>query len=96
MARPATVGARDLKTRLGGYLRRVRQGRTLVITDRGVPIAELRPLAATTTADAILERLQALGAVTRQEDRPLEPFRAVKHRGGLLSDAVIDDRDDRV
>lgn len=95
MTRPTTVGARDLKTRLGGYLRRVRQGRTLVITDRGVPIAELRPLAST-TAGAILERLQALGAITRLEDRPLERFRPVKHRGGRLSDAVIDDRDDRV
>jgi len=94
MARPATIGARDLKTRLGSHLRRVRHGRTLVITDRGVPIAELRPLAA--AADAVLERLQALGVVTRLEHRPLEPFRPIKHRGGLLSDAVIDDRDDRV
>jgi len=31
----ATVGVRELKTRLGGYLRQVRAGRTLVITDRG-------------------------------------------------------------
>ena len=27
------VGARELKARLGTYLRRVRQGRTLVVTD---------------------------------------------------------------
>lgn len=38
------VGARELKTRLGTYLQRVREGRTLVVTDRGEPIAELRPL----------------------------------------------------
>ena len=38
------VGARELKTRLGTYLQRVREGRTLVVTDRGEPVAELRPL----------------------------------------------------
>ena len=40
-----TVGARDLKTHLGKHLRRVRAGHTLVITDRGEPIAEIRVLA---------------------------------------------------
>ena len=44
MPRHTTVGARELKIRLGGYLQRVRQGHTLVITDRGHPVAELRPL----------------------------------------------------
>src|SRR3989304_5686519 len=42
MARRAEVGARELKTRLGTYLRKVRQGSTLVVTDRGEPVAELR------------------------------------------------------
>jgi antitoxin (DNA-binding transcriptional repressor) of toxin-antitoxin stability system len=31
------VGERDLKTRLGTYLRRVREQRTLLVTDRGDP-----------------------------------------------------------
>ena len=44
----SVVGARELKTRLGTYLRRVREGRTLLVTDRGEPIAELRPLPADT------------------------------------------------
>src|SRR5262245_49988787 len=43
------VGARELKVRLGTYLRQVRQGRTLVVTDRGQPVAELRPIAEDTT-----------------------------------------------
>ena len=38
------VGARELKTRLGTYLRRVREGRTVLVTDRGEPVAERRPL----------------------------------------------------
>ena len=94
MTRRATVGARELKTRLGGYLQQVRQGRTLVITDRGEPVAELKPLHAE-GEDAKLERLNALGSVTRLENRPLAPFRPVRGSGPSVSDAIIEDRNDR-
>ena len=96
MVRRATVGARELKTRLGGYLQQVRQGRTLVITDRGEPVAELKPVHRAGTEDNRLERLHALGAVTRLENRPLAPFRPVRGHGPAVSDAIIDDRADRV
>jgi prevent-host-death family protein len=95
MVRRATVGARELKTRLGGYLQQVRQGRILVITDRGQPIAELKPLHGT-GEEAALERLKALGAITRSENRPLAPFRPVRSRGPSASGAIVEDRQDRV
>jgi prevent-host-death family protein len=96
MAQRATVGARELKTRLGAYLQQVRQGRTLVITDRGQPVAELKPLHGPTNEDGKLERLRALGAVTRVERRPLAPFRPIRARDRrLVSDAIIADREDR-
>jgi prevent-host-death family protein len=96
MARRATVGARELKTRLGAYLQQVRQGRTLVITDRGQPVAELKPLQGPTDEDTTLERLKALGAVTRAERRRLAPFRPIRARDGrLVSDAIVADREDR-
>ena len=96
MARRAIVGARELKTRLGGYLQQVRQGRTLVITDRGEPVAELKPLQRTVGEDAVLEQLKALGAVTRLENRALAPFRPVRGHGPSVSGAILEDRDDRV
>jgi prevent-host-death family protein len=95
MGRSATVGVRELKTRLGGYLQQVRQGRTLVITDRGEPVAELKPLRGAIGEDARLEQLKALGAVTRLENRPLAPFRPVRGVGRSVSDAIIEDRNDR-
>jgi prevent-host-death family protein len=95
MTRSATVGARELKTRLGGYLREVRKGRTLVITDRGEPVAELKPLQGAAGEDANLNRLKALGTVTRLENRPLAPFDPVRGRGPSVSDAILDDRNDR-
>ncbi|MCA1586924.1 MAG: type II toxin-antitoxin system prevent-host-death family antitoxin [Acidobacteria bacterium] len=89
------VGARELKMRLGTYLRRVRQGDTLVVTDRGEPVAELRPIADTAGPDAILARLEARGAVTRPTKKRLVPFRPIESRAGPLSLAVLEDREDR-
>ncbi|MBI2988640.1 MAG: type II toxin-antitoxin system prevent-host-death family antitoxin, partial [Deltaproteobacteria bacterium] len=38
------VGIRDLKSRLTHYLRLVKEGGRLVVTDRRKPIALIRPL----------------------------------------------------
>ena len=89
------VGARELKVRLGTYLRQVRQGRTLVVTDRGRPVAELRPLSAETGDDAVLANLEVRGIVRRPTRRGLASFRPVVARGTSLSTAVIEDREDR-
>ena len=90
------VGVRELKTRLGRYLREVRKGRTLVITDRGEPVAELRPVSLGgpgSTSEIV--RLVALGHVTRASRGPLAPFRPVRLNGRPVSEAIIEDREDR-
>lgn len=89
------VGARELKVRLGTYLQRVRLGQTLIVTDRGAPVAELRPLPVESTTDAILTRLEASGAVARPTKNRLSPFRPIESRGESVAAAVIADRDDR-
>ena len=38
-----TVGVRELKNRLSEYIRQVRSGEGLLVTDRGVVVAELTP-----------------------------------------------------
>ena len=42
MTRVQTVGVHNLKDRLSSYLREIRSGSTLLITDRGTVVAELR------------------------------------------------------
>ena len=37
------AGLRDLKNRLSAYIRLVRRGHTVLVTDRGQVVAELRP-----------------------------------------------------
>jgi len=91
-----SVGSRELKTRLGTYLRRVRRGATLVVTDRGEPVAELGPVAhGVSPEDAGLAKLEALGVVTRSKGARLAPLRPVRSKGRPASQAVIEGREDR-
>ena len=94
--RPKAVGARELKTRLGQYLRQVREGKTLIVTDRGEAIAELRPIP-THPSDEIetLEKLAAVGVVTQLSKGPLAPLRPVAIDGPSVANAVVEDREDR-
>ena len=93
-----TVGSRELKTRLGSYLRRVRDGATLIVTERGAPVAELRPIDPVTLAlDDRLGKLISTGILTHEvrEGAPLLPFKPIVNRGRSVSEAVIEDREDR-
>ena len=70
------VGARELKARPGATCGPLRQGSTLVVTDRGDPVAELRPLGSDGSGtDAGLGALEALGVLTRPAKTRLTPFR---------------------
>lgn len=93
----SVVGVRELKTRLGRYLREVRRGRTVVITDRGEPVAELRPISISAAgSEGELDRLVALGRLTRSVKGPLAPFRPVSVHGRPTSEAIVEDREDRI
>ena len=96
MAQTATVGARELKARLGRYLRRVRAGETLLITDRGEPTAELRPVTtAKSTDEAALDRLAARRVLTRGRGGRLGRVTRVRITGAPVSEAILEDRQDR-
>lgn len=64
-----TVGVKELKSRLSEYLRAVKRGEVVIVTERGQPIAELRrPVqrpAGVEDHDAALDALAAMGEVTR-------------------------------
>jgi len=66
-----------------------------VVTDRGQPVAELRPIPGDAGLGAVLARLAARGVVTRPTRKRLAAFRGVESRGAPLSSAVIEDREDR-
>lgn len=73
------VGAYEAKTHLPELLRRVREGGSYLITQRGEPVAELVPVGAS-------RRLQGVDAARRMRDfMPAEPVPGIDIRA-LLDD----------
>jgi prevent-host-death family protein len=96
MARSLIVGSRELKTRLGTYLNRVRRGETILVTDRNEPVAELRPVPGASDARLARLRTAAASGVLTLPVRPAPGrFTPIRSRGALGSAAVSSDRDDR-
>jgi prevent-host-death family protein len=95
-SRPLAVGCRELKTRLGTYMRHVKAGATIIVTERGRPIAELRPVAAGAGLEERLYQLAARGLVSREvrESSPLIDFRPIV-TAQSVSQALVEERDDR-
>jgi prevent-host-death family protein len=87
------VGTKELKNRLSHYLRTVRRGETVHVTDRGHIVAELRPVRRPRSRDdAALLELAAEGLVTLGSGRlaDIKPLRL--KRGVLASRMIIEDR----
>jgi prevent-host-death family protein len=86
-----TVGVRELKARLSEYLRQVKQGRTVVITEHGKPVGRLVPV-----GQSLDERLKAMvdAGLAEWNGKPLPPMKPVaKLRGGRsIADLIIEDR----
>lgn len=90
-----TVGSREFKNRMGRYMKAVRKGQSLLLTDRGKPIAKVVPPdpvpGSEPTLTDILKRLEAEGKL-RLAKRPLSKFRAIPSRGKSASEMILEDR----
>jgi prevent-host-death family protein len=89
-----TVGTKELKNKLSHYLRLVRAGARILVTDHGRPVAELGPVtkASRRTEDAWVEAA-ARGEVVLPKRRDAPPVRPLRLRKrASLSDAVLEDR----
>ncbi len=92
-----TVGVRDLKNKLSEYLRRVRLGECVLVTDRGEVVAELLPPGQRQGDPSVPEGLQLLarrGVLTlgTQAGADLYPVLPRRRRGRRHSVAqLLDD-----
>ena len=90
----ASIGVRELRQRASELLRRVEQGETIEVTDRGRPVALLSP----PPGGSPLDRLRALGeidpALGDLDDLP-EPLvlaPGIEHPSEVLSRLRQDER----
>lgn len=91
------VGVRKFKLQLGRYLKIVKEGGSVIITDRGRPIAEVAPIKKSDEDRNVIIREMAMsGEVTWHEfKRPVE-FHPPELHGNPLSEQIIEDRADRL
>jgi prevent-host-death family protein len=89
------VGVRELRQNLSVYLRRVRRGETLQVTERGRPVATLQPIV---DPDDSMARIQARGIPVRRGAGNLAelppPVRVELDRP--LGDVLEELREDRI
>jgi prevent-host-death family protein len=85
------VGTRELKSKLSEYMRRVKSGQTIVVTEHGKPIGQIIPVKA-----SLEERMQAMVTTGLAEwnGQKLKPYKpvAINHGEGQVSDLVVEDR----
>ncbi len=86
------VGTRELKAKLSEYLRRVKAGETIIVTERGRTIGQITPVQPT-----VEKRMEALvkSGVAEWNGKKYQPQKpAAQNRGRKqLSDLIIEDRD---
>ena len=92
----ATANVAQVKARLSAYLRQVKDGSEVVITERGIPIARLVPLAPDERRATREERLIRSGAL-RPPAGPRRRLGAPKLKRGAgraVVEALLAERDE--
>ena len=87
----STVGVRELKNKLSSYLRQVKQGERVTITERGKVVAVITPPLEYTPSAEIVSMVQEEKA-TWSGGKPSGSAAPVKGKGKPISQTVIDER----
>ena len=90
------LGLREANQHFSKAIKAVRAGKEVVLTERGQPIAIIKPIKDAHEPEAVLKRMADEGLIALPTRKgPLPRFDAVRLRGTPLSQTIIDDRDDR-
>ncbi|MGQ0572332.1 MAG: type II toxin-antitoxin system prevent-host-death family antitoxin, partial [Armatimonadota bacterium] len=85
------VGVRKLKSHLSRYLRRVRRGERVVVTDRGQPVAVMSP-AAEEARKPQMDAMLRDGSARWQGGKPRGTQRPARIKGHSVGQAVAEGR----
>lgn len=89
------MGLREANQRFSKAIKAVKQGKEVVLTERGKPIAVIKPLQTAEKAEAMIERLEAEGILRPALKRgPMPPWNPVRIRGKRMSETIREERDE--
>ena len=90
MTPSARVGIREAKVHLSRYLRMVRKGAEIIITDRGKPVGKIVPMEATELPLAErIKRLEVQGVVVRQQRKSEGKIPAASPLAGSIAQKIL-------
>ena len=86
-----TVGIRELKSNLSKYLRQVKAGQTILITEHGQTVGRIVP--APQSLDQKIEAMRQAGVIrwSGKKLKPMKPVARVKE-GHSVADLIIQER----
>jgi prevent-host-death family protein len=90
------LGLRQANQHFSKAIKAVRAGKEVILTERGHPIAVIKPIKDEQDPKAALERMAQEGLITLPTRKgPLPRFNPVPLTGKPISHTIIGDREDR-
>jgi prevent-host-death family protein len=92
------LGLREANQQFSKAIKAVRAGKEVILTERGQPIAVIKPIKDENGREAALRAMADEGLIrpaARKGPMPTPRWRPVKVKGKPLSQTIIDDREDR-
>jgi prevent-host-death family protein len=92
------LGLREANQHFSKAIKVVRSGKEVILTERGRPIAVIKPIKDEDNPDVSIQAMVDEGFLkpaARKGRTPLPRWRPVKVKGKPVSQTVIDDREDR-
>ena len=89
------LGLREANQHFSKAMKAVKGGEEVVLTERGKPIAVIKPLPEADDVEAALRRLEAAGLLRRATKRgPMPPRKPHRIKGPPLSQTLREERDE--
>ena len=92
------MGLREANQRFSKAIRAVKAGKEVILTERGKPIAVIKPLEKEDKLEATLRRMEAEGLLRRgpKSGKPMHVWRSpVRLKGKPISQTISEERDER-
>ena len=88
------LGLREANQQFSKAVKAVKEGKEVILTERGKPIAVIKPLSQAKTVDATIRRLEAEGILRPALKRgPMPVWRSpVRIKGKPLSETIREER----
>lgn len=89
------VGLREANMHFSKYLKLVRKGQEVVVTERGNPVAIIKPLMKKETPEDKIKSLEDQGILRRAVKGKLPVGRTIAITGRPLSETIMEGREER-